>query len=132
MLQLLLFKHVTMINICGMNRAVEQNLVYHTSFKSIVIVFQVLLLVSGIQDNWYNFTFNKCTKKMFLQNNYNDTKQDLVLAIYLKHDDLDASVESALAYTLSEAKQENSSDFNVNILMYQFSDKCNIEIYICF
>ena len=69
---------------------------------------------------------------MFLQNNYNDTKQDLVLAIYLKHDDLDASVESALAYTLSEAKQENSSDFNVNILMYQFSDKCNIEIYICF
>ena len=127
MLQLLLFKHITMINICGMNRAVEQNLVYHTSFKSIAIVFQVLLLVSGIQDNWYNFTFNKCTKKMFLQNNYNDTKQDLVLAIYLKHDDLDASVESALAYTLSEAKQENSSDFNVNILMYQFSDKCNIE-----
>ena len=116
-----------MINICGMNRAAEQSLVCQTSFKGIVIVFRVLLLVAGIQDNWYDFTFNKCTKKMFLQNNYNDTKHDLVLAIYLKHDDVDPSLESALKYVLSEAKQENSSDFNVNILIYQFSDKCNIE-----
>lgn len=116
-----------MINICGTNRAAEKNLVYQTSFKSIAIAFQVLLLLAEIQDNWYDFTFNKCTKKMFSQNNYNNTKHDLVLAIYLKHDDLDPSVESALIYMLSEAKQENSSEFNVNILLYQFSDKCNKE-----
>ena len=74
-----------------------------------------------------NGNLNKtCSKELFLSHSFNQTKNDLIIVIYIQTNSPNKEVYNSLLDNIKSGYWKEFEDFNIHTLLYYYDPSCNI------